>query len=189
LVSLLGCAASRPTAYPPTAFPHPMREHLLDRAAQELSCPVASLEVTEPLGLTNRVRGCGREEKYLMCRHELLSGSELKKRAESFPALTAPDGSPVLEDEPEQVTSPKWLSGEAPEYTREALAHHIEGMMVAQCVLTTEGRLENCQILKGLPYMEKAYLASLEASRFTPATLAGKPVSIRLSDTACLRMP
>jgi periplasmic protein TonB len=78
-----------------------------------------------------------------------------------------------------EMTRPVQLEGRDPQYTREALEAHVEGVMVARCVITTAGRLEGCRILKPLPHMEQAVLASLATRRYTPVMYQGRPVSVQ----------
>jgi protein TonB len=65
-----------------------------------------------------------------------------------------------------------------PRYTREALEAKIEGLMLVKCVITTEGHLENCRIIKPLPHMAEAVLTALKAWRFAPVMFQGRPVSV-----------
>ena len=68
--------------------------------------------------------------------------------------------------------------GREPDYTRDALEARVEGQMVVQCVVTLEGRLERCQIIQSLPYMERAVLDALATRRYAPATVAGMPLPV-----------
>jgi periplasmic protein TonB len=52
-------------------------------------------------------------------------------------------------------------------------------------VITEEGAVEGCQVLKTLPYMEKEVVRALEATRYTPVELEGRPQ--RVSYTFTLR--
>ena len=63
-------------------------------------------------------------------------------------------------------------------YTREALAARIEGMMVVKCVITKQGKVENCRIIKGLPHMNEAVMRALQARVYKPITLQGRPVAV-----------
>jgi periplasmic protein TonB len=64
------------------------------------------------------------------------------------------------------------------EYTREALEAHIEGTMLVRCVITVEGEVKNCRVVKPLPHMEKQVMDTIHSWRFTPVTYGGKPVSV-----------
>ena len=73
---------------------------------------------------------------------------------------------------------PHKTSGPEPAYTREAREARVEGKMLVQCVITVDGRLEACQVLKSLPFMDQAVLAALAQQRWTPVTFQGQPVSV-----------
>jgi serine/threonine protein kinase len=95
------------------------------------------------------------------------------------PASTSP--APSTEPAPASaaMTRPELLdSGRAPAYTREALASRVEGVVSARCVVTVEGRLERCALLKSLPHMERSILDSLSTRRYRPALLGGRPHAV-----------
>jgi len=76
------------------------------------------------------------------------------------------------------MSRPVLLSGSDPIYTREAVVAKVEGVMIARCTITAAGRLENCRILKGLPYMDVSMLDALATRRYSPATYQGKPIAV-----------
>ncbi len=78
----------------------------------------------------------------------------------------------------EGMTRPEQTEGRDPVYTREALEAHVEGLMLVKCVVTVEGRLENCRIIKSLPHMDQAVLEALATKRFKPLTYQGRPVAV-----------
>lgn len=77
------------------------------------------------------------------------------------------------------MTRPVQLEGRDPQYTREALEAHVEGNIIARCVITTQGRIENCRIIKGLPHMNQAVLEALATKRYTPVMYQGRPVAVQ----------
>jgi len=88
------------------------------------------------------------------------------------------------------MTAPILLQrGREPDYTQEALEAHIEGLMTVECVLTLEGRLQQCRVLRSLPYMERAVVEALMTRRYTPATLHGRPLPVRYTIQVKLVMP
>jgi protein TonB len=50
--------------------------------------------------------------------------------------------------------------------------------MIVKCVITTEGAVHQCQMIKPLPYMEGEVLRSLYCSRWKPITFQGKPRTV-----------
>ncbi len=92
--------------------------------------------------------------------------------------VAEPVGEEVVPFVSGNMTPPRLLSGDSLQYTREALAAHVEGLLIARCVITREGDVENCRILKGLPHMNAAVISSLETRRYTPVTYDGRPISV-----------
>ncbi|MBZ4370834.1 energy transducer TonB [Corallococcus sp. AS-1-6] len=101
---------------------------------------------------------------------------------------TAPTGTEVL---PFQggMTPPRMLSGSQFSYTREAALAGVEGMVIAKCVITSEGHVRDCRIIKGLPFMDDAVLESLYSRRYQPLTFQGRPVNVSYTFNIRLKMP
>lgn len=78
----------------------------------------------------------------------------------------------------EEMDPPQRLSGADPKFTAEAISAGANGLVLARCVVTREGRLEKCNILKGVPHMNEAVLSALGTHRYKPAMLHGSPVSV-----------
>jgi protein TonB len=78
----------------------------------------------------------------------------------------------------EGMTRPQRTAGEDPRYSREALEARVEGTMLVKCVVTAQGDVQNCQVIKPLPHMERAVLDALSTWRMKPAVYQGKPVAV-----------
>ncbi|NMO15855.1 energy transducer TonB [Pyxidicoccus fallax] len=87
------------------------------------------------------------------------------------------------------MTRPEKISGPQPEYTREALEARVAGTMIVKCVVTVEGRVERCRIIKPLPHMERAVLDALTSSRYKPVTFQGRPVQVDYTFTLNFKLP
>ena len=77
-----------------------------------------------------------------------------------------------------RMVPPRFLSGPSPAYTEKALEREVEGVMEVRCVVTGDGRVRNCVVLKSLPFMDRAVVETLEQRRYVPATLGGEPVEV-----------
>jgi TonB family protein len=77
-------------------------------------------------------------------------------------------------------TRPKVLSSKPIQYSRAALDARVEGIALIKCTLTTEGNLESCYIVRGLPHLDNALIASLQGWKFSPALCHGKPINVQL---------
>jgi protein TonB len=93
----------------------------------------------------------------------------------------------------EGMTRPKLISGgngrDRPEYTREASLAGIEGMMVVKCVITTEGRVQHCQVIKPLAHMDQAVLEWLAGSTYSPVTFQGRPTQVSYVFNFSFKLP
>ncbi|HYH95781.1 energy transducer TonB, partial [Hyalangium sp.] len=87
------------------------------------------------------------------------------------------------------MTRPEKISGPVPQYTREAIEAKVQGLVIAKCVITLEGTVEKCRMIKPLPHMEKAVLDALYASRYKPVTYQGKPVAVDYTFNIKLSLP
>lgn len=88
----------------------------------------------------------------------------------------------------EGMTRPKLIAGANPDYTPEARAAGVEGVVIARCVITLEGRLRDCVIVKGIPQLDKPVLDSLGAQRYTPVIFNGKPAEVLYTLTFKFRL-
>jgi TonB family protein len=86
------------------------------------------------------------------------------------------DAGIVIRVEPgEGITRPRVLHKTNPQFTSRA-----SGQMQAKCLVTREGTLKDCCILKGRAGYNQALLAALRDWRYEPATFRGKPVIVTL---------
>jgi hypothetical protein len=76
------------------------------------------------------------------------------------------------------MTRPVLLEGHPIQYTQQAIDHAVGGIMRVKCIITREGNLEACRVLRAVPFMESAVLQSLLRNRYTPVTYRGVPVAV-----------
>jgi protein TonB len=86
------------------------------------------------------------------------------------------------------MTRPQPLSGRDPVYTRAARMARVEGTVIARCVITVQGRLEKCRIVKGQPHMDDAVLQALATRRYTPVMYQGHVQAVLYNVHVTLRM-
>jgi periplasmic protein TonB len=94
------------------------------------------------------------------------------------PQPEAPGAGEPVAFEPSAMTRPQRVSGREPQLTSEARAERVRGTALVRCVVTREGRVTNCRLLNGLPYMEQELLEALSTWRVTPVTAQGKPLDV-----------
>jgi serine/threonine-protein kinase len=90
----------------------------------------------------------------------------------------------------EGMTRPVLLQPGRPiTYTREAIAARVEGVSIVRCVITAEGAVERCKVVKPLPFMDEAVLEHLQSQRFQPVTYQGHAVSVGYNFSVRLTLP
>lgn len=87
------------------------------------------------------------------------------------------------------MTRPEKIAGPEVSYTREAIEARVQGLMIVKCVITTEGKVERCRVIKPLPHMEQAVMDVLTASRYKPVTFQGRPVEVQYTFNFNLKLP
>jgi TonB family protein len=66
-----------------------------------------------------------------------------------------------------------------PKYTSEARANHLEGVVILKCIFAKTGKVENIQVVAGLPFgLTDRAIEAAKQIKFIPATKDGKPVSM-----------
>jgi periplasmic protein TonB len=78
----------------------------------------------------------------------------------------------------EGMNRPQLVGGPEPMFPREAREAKVEGTLLAKCVITTDGALTNCRIIKSLPFLDQPVLDALAQRRYTPVSFQGRPVSV-----------
>jgi protein TonB len=87
------------------------------------------------------------------------------------------------------MARPTRIGGDDIRYTREAREAHVSGVMIVKCVITVEGTLTNCRVIKGVPLMEQTALAAIRTWRYTPVQFQGHAQSVDYTFTIHLKMP
>jgi protein TonB len=87
------------------------------------------------------------------------------------------------------MVPPVLIFGEPLRYTPEALAAHVQGLIIAKCTLTCQGEVKDCRIIKGLPHMNEAALAMLESRRYRPVYFQGRPISSSYAFPIRIKLP
>ena len=75
------------------------------------------------------------------------------------------------------------------EYTREAILARVEGKAIVNCVVTVEGKLERCKLIKGLPMMNDVIMRVFPTWRYTPVLMQGRPISVTYNFPIRLTLP
>lgn len=108
---------------------------------------------------------------------EGIAGGEVGGVPGGIPGGVVESAGPIQFDA-NRMTDPKFMSGPKLEYTEKAREREVEGTMVVKCVLTAEGRVHDCRVVRSLPFMDRAVIDALERRRYTPVTMGGRPIEV-----------
>jgi protein TonB len=179
--------APRPpgAATAPLGEPSPVRDPAAPLATQERGDPAAAREIEGSRAGNPAVR--------VSIREEIAAGVDSPPPAaratpeariagapdvaKASPAVVTPSSSEVLPFGP-GMSLPRLVEGPEPVYPREAREARVEGTLLAKCVITTEGALRGCQIIKPLPFLDEPVLTALARRRYTPVSFQGRPVNV-----------
>jgi protein TonB len=82
------------------------------------------------------------------------------------------------------VTPPKTISTAEPNYTDEARQAHIQGTIILNVTVRTDGTAKVDKIVQGLGYgLDEKAIESVEKWRFVPGMKDGQPVDVQLPVT------
>jgi protein TonB len=81
------------------------------------------------------------------------------------------------------VTPPRRIAGAEPVYPLVARTAHIEGIVIIEAVIGTDGRVESARVLRGVQLLDDAALEAVRQWRYTPGMLNGAAVPIIMTVT------
>ena len=61
--------------------------------------------------------------------------------------------------------------------------------MVIRCVISVDGTVHGCHVVKSLPFMDRAAVTALERRKYKPALRAGQPVDVYYTFTLTFELP
>jgi protein TonB len=103
--------------------------------------------------------------------------------AGTAPAPAEPARSPLRVRVGGDIREPVRVRDAAPVYPPLALAARVQGPVVLQCVITTEGKVSEVVVVSGHPLLNDAAVAAVSRWRYRPTLLNGEPVSVILTVT------
>lgn len=76
------------------------------------------------------------------------------------------------------IREPKKIRHVTPKYPAEALAAGVEGLVVVEAVIATDGSVKDVQVLRSVPLLDGAAMDAVRQWSFTPTLLNGVPVEV-----------
>jgi protein TonB len=86
------------------------------------------------------------------------------------------------------VREPRKVTHVAPVYPALAVAAHVQGTVVLDCVIDADGRVSSVTVLKSQPLLEAAAVDAVRSWRYQPTLLNGTRVSVLLTVTVEFRL-
>jgi TonB family protein len=87
------------------------------------------------------------------------------------------------------IQPPRKLHHVNPQYPETARAIRLEGTVVLDCTIGTDGRIADVRVLQGSPLLEGAAVAAVQQWTYTPTKLNGQPVAVIMTVTVRFALP
>lgn len=81
------------------------------------------------------------------------------------------------------IRPPSKVRDTAPVYPGIAQQANVQGLVILEALIGTDGRVQNARVLRGHPLLNDAALAAVRQWEYTPTLLNGVPVSVVMSVT------
>ena len=81
------------------------------------------------------------------------------------------------------LREPRKVKHVAPVYPSIALAAKIQGVVILECTISPQGRVEGVQVLRGVPSLDEAAVEAVKKWAYTPTLLGGVPVGVVMTVT------
>lgn len=81
------------------------------------------------------------------------------------------------------IREPRKIKDVPPAYPRVALNARVQGVVILECTISPQGRVEGVQVLRGLPMLDEAAVAAVKQWVYTPTLLSGVPVGVVMTVT------
>jgi len=79
------------------------------------------------------------------------------------------------------IDEPRKIKHVAPVYPEEAKRDGVQGVVLLECVLDAEGKVESVRVLRGHPALEQAAVEAVQQWAYTPTVLNGQAVPVVLT--------
>jgi protein TonB len=96
---------------------------------------------------------------------------------------TAPPPPPQVVRVGGVIREPRKVKHVAPVYPNIAITAKIEGVVILECTISPQGRVEGVQVLRGIPTLDDAAIEAVKKWAYTPTLLGGVPVGVVMTVT------
>ncbi len=81
------------------------------------------------------------------------------------------------------IREPKKVKHVPPVYPNIAIAAKVEGVVILECTINPQGRVEGVAVLRGIPTLDDAAVDAVKKWTYTPTLLGGVPVGVVMTVT------
>jgi protein TonB len=81
------------------------------------------------------------------------------------------------------VREPRKVKDVAPRYPSLALNARVQGVVILECQISPQGRVETAKVLRSVPMLDEAAIEAVRQWVYTPTLVDGVPVSVVLTVT------
>ena len=81
------------------------------------------------------------------------------------------------------IREPRKVKDVAPAYPDFARHARIQGVVILECVLSPQGRVEDVKVLRGVPTLDEAAVEAVRQWVYSPTLVNGVPTSVVMTVT------
>ena len=81
------------------------------------------------------------------------------------------------------IKEPKKTKDVAPVYPEEAKANKVQGVVIIEALIGTDGKVKSAKALRPVALLDKAALEAVQQWEYTPTLLNGEPVEVIMTVT------
>jgi periplasmic protein TonB len=82
-----------------------------------------------------------------------------------------------------EIRQPKKIRDVSPIYPDLAVAAHVKGAVILECLVSPQGRVTDVKLMRGIPLLNESAMAAVKQWMYTPTLKDGVPVSVILTVT------
>jgi protein TonB len=75
-----------------------------------------------------------------------------------------------------------------PEYPRTAVSARVQGIVIIEATIASDGRVQGARVLRSIPLLDDAALEAVKQWRYEPTLMNGIPVPVIMTVTVQFRL-
>ena len=129
-----------------------------------------------------------------------MSAAECSRASAPVPAVAptvAPAVAPVARDAPDEgatvrvggaIPEPRKVKNVSPVYPDIARQARVQGVVILECTIGPDGRIEHVTILRGVPLLDAAAVDAVKQWVYTPTLVNGAPARVIMTVTVNFKL-